>query len=77
MKKILMPLVLVAVIYIGLRLFDHDEVLQTLDQLEARLLVAWGRLMAYLRNLKGSGLLFIQKNDDGWHAHNRQFVESV
>jgi hypothetical protein len=52
MKKILMPLVLVVVIYIGLRLFGDDEVLQTLDQLEARLLVGWGRLMAYLRNLR-------------------------
>ncbi len=52
MKKFLMPLVLVAAIYIGLRLFGDDEVLQTLDQLEARLLVGWSRLMAYLRNLR-------------------------
>ena len=47
-----MPLVLVAVIYIGLRLFGDDKVLQTLDQLEARLLVGWERLMAYVNSLR-------------------------
>ena len=51
-KKILMPLVLVAAIYIGLRLFGDDEVLQTLDQLEARLLVGWERLLAYAKSLR-------------------------
>jgi hypothetical protein len=50
-KKFLMPLVLVTVIYIGLRLFGDDKVLQTLDQLEARLLVGWERLMAYVNSL--------------------------
>ncbi len=52
MKKILLPLVLVAVIYIGLRLFGDDKMLQMLDQLEARLLVGWERLMAYVRSLR-------------------------
>jgi hypothetical protein len=51
MKKILMPLVLVAAIYIGLRLFGGAEVLQKLDQLEARLLVGWERLIAYVKSL--------------------------
>ena len=51
MKKILMPLVLVAAIYIGLRLFGSAEVLQKLDQLETRLLVGWERLMTYLKSL--------------------------
>ena len=51
MKKILMPLALVAVIYIGLRLFGDAEVLQKLDQLEARLLVGWERLMTYVKSL--------------------------
>jgi hypothetical protein len=50
-KKILMPLVLVAAVYIGLRLFGGAEVLQKLDQLEARLLVGWERLMAYVKSL--------------------------
>ena len=47
-----MPLVLVAVIYIGLRLFGDDKVLQTLDQLEDSLLVGWERLMAYVKSLR-------------------------
>jgi hypothetical protein len=47
-----MPLVLVVAIYIGLRLFGDDEVLQKLDQLEARLLVGWDRLMTYIKNLR-------------------------
>jgi hypothetical protein len=51
-KKILMPLVLIVAIYIGLRLFGNDEVLQKLDQLEARLLVGWDRLMTYIKNLR-------------------------
>jgi len=51
MKKILMPFVLVAAIYIGLRLFGGAEVLQTLDQLEARLLVGWERLITYVKSL--------------------------
>jgi len=50
-KKILIPLVLVAAIYIGLRLFGDAEVLQKLDQLEARLLVGWERLMTYVKSL--------------------------
>ena len=52
MKKILMSFVLVAAIYIGLRLFGDDEVLQKLDQLEALLLVGWDRLLTYLKGLR-------------------------
>jgi hypothetical protein len=44
-------LVLVAAIYIGLRVFGDAEVLQKLDQLEARLLVGWERLMTYVKSL--------------------------
>jgi hypothetical protein len=50
-KKIVMPFVLIAAIYIGLRLFGGAEVLQILDQLEARLLVGWQRLMTYVKSL--------------------------
>ena len=51
MKKIFMSFVLVAAIYIGLRLFGNAEVLQILYRLEARLLVGWERLMAYVKSL--------------------------
>jgi hypothetical protein len=47
-----MSFVLVAAIYIGLRLFGDDEVLQKLDQLEALLLVGWDRLLTYLKGLR-------------------------
>ena len=50
-KKILMPFVLIAAIYIGLRLFGGAEVLQMLDQLETRLLVGWERLLTYVKSL--------------------------
>ena len=52
MKKIVMPFILIAAIYIGLRLFGDDEVLQKLDQLEALLLVGWDRLLTYLKGLR-------------------------
>ena len=52
MKKILMSFVLVAAIYIGLRLFGDDEMLQKLDQLEALLLVGWDRLLTYVKGLR-------------------------
>jgi len=52
MKKILMSFVLVAAIYIGLRLFGDDEMLQKLDQLETLLLVGWDRLLTYVKGLR-------------------------
>jgi hypothetical protein len=52
MKKIFMSFVLVAAMYIGLRLFGDDELLQKLDQMEALLLVGWERLMTYVKGLR-------------------------
>jgi hypothetical protein len=51
-KKILMPFVVVAAIYIGLRLFGDDEMLQKLDRLEALPLVGWDRLMTYVKGFR-------------------------
>ncbi len=52
LKRFLTPVVLVAAIYIGLRLFGDAKILRMLDQLEARLLVGWDRLLDYVRNLR-------------------------
>ncbi|MGD1972237.1 MAG: toll/interleukin-1 receptor domain-containing protein [Desulfobacterales bacterium] len=52
LKRFLTPVVLVAAIYIGLRLFGDAKILQMLDQLEARLLVGWDRLLDYVRNYR-------------------------
>ncbi len=50
-KKILTLVVLLGLIYVGLRLFGDDRVLGQLDAFEARLAVAWERLQAYIAGL--------------------------
>lgn len=51
-KKILTPIILLAFVYIGLRLFGDNEVLQMLDKVEARLKIGWDRLLNYLNSIK-------------------------
>jgi len=51
-KKILTPIFFIAVVYVGLRLFGDNEVLQMLDRVEARLQIGWDRLLNYLNSLK-------------------------
>lgn len=51
-KKILTIGILLAAIYIGIRLFGDTETLQKLDQLETRLQTGWSRLLNYLSRIK-------------------------
>ena len=48
LRRVVVTALLVAAVYIGLRLFGDDEVLRGLDRFEARLLVGWERLQQYL-----------------------------
>lgn len=54
-KKTVVLVLVIAVIYIGLRLFGDDEMLQGLDNVEARLQIGWDRLLGYFESLDGSG----------------------
>lgn len=49
-QKTLMTILVIGAVYIGLRLFGDAEVLQTLDQIEARLQTGWSRLLSYLQS---------------------------
>lgn len=51
LRKVFSLIVVLATIYIGIRLFGDDAMLQGLDRFEARLLVGWERLGQYLQRL--------------------------
>ena len=53
MKKLATVVVVLALIYIAIRLFGDQEILNTLDAFEARLPIAWERLQQYLAGISG------------------------
>jgi len=48
LRQLLSIAVVIALIYVGIRLFGDDSLLRQLDLVEARLLRGWGRLLRYL-----------------------------
>lgn len=50
-RKLLTALLVLAAIYVGLRLFGDETVLRNLDACDARLEIAWERLMHYFQRL--------------------------
>ena len=52
-KKLATTVVVLALIYIGIRLFGDQQTLDTLDALEARLHLGWDRLQQYLAGITG------------------------
>jgi len=51
-KSILGFVFIIVVIYIGIRLFGDDEMLQGLDKVQHRAFIGWDRLMGYLKNIQ-------------------------
>lgn len=50
-RKALVSVMMIAAIYIGLRLFGDAEILRALDQFEARLQTGWERILSYLQHV--------------------------
>lgn len=50
-RKLLTVVTVLAAIYIGIRLFGDESTLRSLDAFDARLQVAWERLMRYLQKM--------------------------
>ncbi len=48
-RRLLTTGLLLAAIYVGFRLFGDDSTLRTMDALDARLEIAWERLLSYLQ----------------------------
>ncbi|MET0004262.1 MAG: toll/interleukin-1 receptor domain-containing protein [Candidatus Thiodiazotropha sp.] len=48
LRKLVTTVFVIAMVYIGFRLFGDTAVLEQLNRLEARLLVGWDRLLGYL-----------------------------
>lgn len=51
MRKTVVSILMLAAIYIGLRLFGDADMLRALDQFEARLYTGWERLLSYVHGL--------------------------
>jgi len=51
LKKLISLVLVVGLIYAGIRLFGDDSTLRTLDSVEARLQVGWERLQTYIAQL--------------------------
>ncbi len=55
LRRLLGTLLLLFVIYVGIRLFGDESMLNTLDALEARLQIGWDRALQYLQRWRTSG----------------------
>ena len=53
-RRVLGTLLLLVVIYVGIRLFGDESMLSTLDAVEARLHIGWERAVQYLQRLLSS-----------------------
>lgn len=53
LRKLLWTAFMLALIYTGIRLFGDESLLRTLDAIEARLQLGWGRLLGYLEQHLG------------------------
>jgi hypothetical protein len=51
LKKLMSLVLVVGLIYAGIRLFGDDSTLRTLDNVEARLQIGWERLQTYIAHL--------------------------
>ena len=51
LRRLLGTLLLLVVVYVGLRLFGDESMLSTLDAVEARLQIGWERALQYLQGL--------------------------
>lgn len=55
LRKSLTLVIVVALVYVGVRLFGDESLLRTLDVFEVRLQVAWERLMHYVEQWLATG----------------------
>ncbi len=56
LRRVLGTLLLLVMIYVGIRLFGDESMLSMLDALEARLQIGWERALRYLQRWRASGL---------------------
>lgn len=56
LRRVLGTLLLLVVIYVGIRLFGDESMLSMLDAFEARLQIGWERALQYLQRWRASGL---------------------